>query len=306
MVPEITIQTFVAEVGQAMCVAITAPTELPAAMGVVDGMYQHLVSQGHQEEVNTKINEEILVHLREHPDLFARFNFASSLLSKPQSPFYLAIIEVCRSQLPRLTQDDLLKVIEGCRRNKMYQEMTEAINILESQLGSTDTFIIRSKVSYERHMASYQQALDAESDPPLYKELLIQSLLSAFASAEYAKAGDDIAGSLFALMNIGGLLMWRLGEWRAAILHSTGVCGQAKELVRTTDDEMIRTRAHRVVMNTYMHRINILAQFGGGVGREDVEKWLDLLRQNPIFVSAKDQGWAVAAVLQAQIYTHGN
>lgn len=295
-----TIEIFGSEVAKAMSIAMTKPDELPGAIQSVDQLYTALVQDGEEEAVKKKVKEEILVQLRQHPQLFARFNFASSLVSEPQSPFYAAVAEACHEELPNLGPKEMTVVIESCRRNARYEEMGQAITALELKIGfDPQSQALRAKSFYEAHMAAYAASL-SPSNASMKQLLLRSSKALAEMSAHYALLACDKPGELYAKMNITGLLLPALGQWFEAIQMSGHVCDEAEAIAALATDPDARKRVDRIAMSTYMHRITIGVE--NGWNKIDVQTWLERLQANQVFASAKDEEWAKKPVRLAEEY----
>src|SRR3989344_2873979 len=94
---------------------------------------------------------------------------------------------------------EFLSAIEKNRRTKDYGRMEdEADQLIDKLRGndSSDAWAAHSKMTYELHMAAYQQAM----------ALLQKSLDLAEQSATEARKAGDAVGALFTQMNASGLL----------------------------------------------------------------------------------------------------
>ncbi len=185
----------------------------------------------------------------------------------------------------------VLRSIETARRQKLYKDMESECNSLLARLDddiSEQAWRWRSKVSYERHMAAWQQGDVSES------------LTLAHQSVREANRGKDPVGALFATMNIAGHLFPAMGRPQEGIHMIEMLCVKAKELVTTTQSDEDHGRTMRVLMNCYVFRIQYALKDDGV--RHDVEKWLDELEKNPIFVLYKGQQWADDLVRDVAVY----
>ncbi len=181
---------------------------------------------------------------------------------------------------------DLLALVESKRRDELYETMAVLEEITLRELLRTlsaetekEMWRIRSRLTYERHMAAYQQ------------DSIEESLTLAEQSSREAKFGDDEVGALFAEMNISGLLLPALGKWEYALGMSGGVCAKAEAIAYSPlASERDRNRASRIAMNTYFHRIRMTIQYRKDfTAKHDVQDWLDCVRENPVYLSIQHE-----------------
>lgn len=189
-------------------------------------------------------------------------------------------------------QNNLLILVEGARRDEEYDQMGRCVDQLLNELGddtSPEAMRLRSKITYERHMAKFQQAVSfqARADQA-FQESLELALLS---DKEARESGDEV-GALFAEMNISGLLLPALGGWRKGVVRSEKTCDRAEFIAAAKGtSEVDRKRAWQVAMNTYFHRIRMIMTFGrGGKGAQFwVKRWLEHVKKNPIYLANQDK-----------------
>lgn len=191
------------------------------------------------------------------------------------------------------TIEDLLSALEKARRAEDYARMeVEAAELNKKLAGSNlpEVWTVRAKMTYELHMAAYQQAMS----------LIQKSLQLAERSAMEARKAGDTVGALYAEMNISGLLYPALGKCEEGMALSSKVCREAEAFAAVALDEKAKTRALRVAMNSYFHRIKATVQHGGSPA--DVKRWLETVKTNSVYVALKNDVWAVAAVQEAEDY----
>lgn len=200
------------------------------------------------------------------------------------------------------TNRELLLVIESTRRASAYDEMTRNVDTLMGTLAGDDSssaWVMRSKITYELHMAAFQQGDYAKS-----------LSLAERSAVEARRAGDEI-GALFAEMNISGHLFPGFGTSQLEVLMSARlalemgllmserVCRDAERIAGDTNPEDTN-RALRVAMNCYLHQVKILMRLGAK--RERIMRILDRVGDNPIFVAHRDEAWAQNALAEAHQY----
>lgn len=236
----------------------------------------------------------LLVALVQHPTLLQAMNFAASLVSVPPGLFWATVMEACAEHADKLPPEQLLPLIESLRRREVYDRMQVYADLLDRKLGTDQSqprCKFHSKLLYELHMARWQQGSKAATDaaPALFQE----SMDLATRSADEAEKGGDLAGALFARMNISGLILPALGRIEDAMNMSAQTYRDALELAARSDAEAAK-RPLRVAMNCLFHRMDMAVKHGGDSA--DVSRWLGELDANPIYQSAKDQDWARTAV----------
>ncbi len=193
-----------------------------------------------------------------------------------------------------------VKAIEEARRARRYAQMyTLAMSIVQElrDENTDEIWRIRSRITYELHMARYQLAM--ESDPP-NQEFLRESMAIAGISAEEARRGHDPAGALHAEMNISGLLMPALGRWAEGMMRSRLVGLRADAFATESADESERSRLLKVAMNTYFHRIRITMEHG--LKASNVEELLEQLDKNLVYQQLRNETWAIEAIEKARAY----
>ena len=178
----------------------------------------------------------------------------------------------------------MLRAIESARREKRYRLMRHLTAVLMAELASatetTERWRAQAKVSYELHMAAYQQAMMARGKRK--NNFLLRSRHYADRSAHEAEMAGDAVGALFAEMNISGLILPALDRWRDALEISLATSEKAEAIagaLGTTDED--RKRALRVAANCYFHRGRII------VAQKRDRTELALLREkievNPVY-----------------------
>lgn len=198
----------------------------------------------------------------------------------------------------------LVAQIEQARRAKDYARM----NILTGEFHTTlddenspEAWKASAKVSYELHMAEFQQYQDASDHP---QSFLVRSLYLAEQSSEEAKRAGDRAGKLFPRMNIGGCLLPALDQWGKgmAVLRST--LKNAERALPSASPEDV-PRYLRVMMSCYLFLIELAVAHNGDP--HEVERHLRSVVANPIFheESAKRPGWEQGWVQKAEAYFAG-
>src|SRR3989344_4072350 len=145
----------------------------------------------------------------------------------------------------------ILHAIELARRGKRYRVMRRLAAVLTADLAaSTETsgrWRTQVKVSYELHMAAYQQAVGAKGDRK--NSLLLRSWDYAEQSAREAEMAGDAVGALFAEMNISGLILTALGRWQEALERSSATSEKAEMIAAAADtSDEDRRRALRVAV----------------------------------------------------------
>ncbi|KKW40708.1 MAG: hypothetical protein UY91_C0036G0007 [Parcubacteria group bacterium GW2011_GWB1_55_9] len=155
-----------------------------------------------------------------------------------------------------MNTNELLSTIEKARRAEDYKSMNVATETLNMRLEgdtSPDAWATRSKMTYELHMAAYQQA----------KSSLQKSLGLAEQSATEARKAGDVAGELFTQMNTGGLLLPALGKMQEAMALSKKVADEAEALATAATDETEKKRLLRIAANAYYHCIRMTMELHG-------------------------------------------
>lgn len=154
------------------------------------------------------------------------------------------------------TIERLLSTIEKARRAEEYGRMDAATNALVGELmgdDSLDAWATRSKMTYELHMAAYQQAMAS----------LQKSMDLANQSAEEARKAGDAVDALYAQMNISGLLLPALGRRKEGFELSQQVYQESQALSVVATDDKARDRADRVGTNALFHQIRMLMEDDG-------------------------------------------
>ncbi len=199
-----------------------------------------------------------------------------------------------------LTTEELLVQVEASRRTERYGDMGAFANRLESMLGSDTSQaadVLRSKVTYELHMALFQQAQAKQAEA---RELLHDSLRLARQSAADALAAGDPVGALFAKANIGGHLMPALGDWQGGLATLPEVYEEAEALAVAATDDAARTRALRVAVNAYLLAINLLVEHDDNP--HELEEVLSRLEVNQFYLDHKDDEWVAGPVAAARAF----
>ena len=190
--------------------------------------------------------------------------------------------------------ENLLTVIEKARRAENYTRMEVGVIELNEVLGtndSPDALTARSKVTYELHMAAYQQAM----------ALLQKSLDLAEQSATEARKAGDAVGALFTQMNASGLLLPALGKRKESFELSQEVHAEAQSLVATATDDKTKGRANRVAVNALFHQIRMLMEDDDNPA--EVKRLLGLVEANTLYQSlkGKPEGWGSVEEIKAYI-----
>jgi len=187
-----------------------------------------------------------------------------------------------------------LKILEGARRDEQYETMHNAAAAINMELGesdSRDAWAARSKMTYELHMAAYQQG----------KALLKQSLKLMHQSTEEArKAGDPVA-ALFTETN---QCLPEFGlSTKERMEKSASICEKAEAFVAAALDDKTRDRANRAAINTRFNVIDILTKTGGDPN--EVGRLLKLVKANPYYETyKKDHGFEEASVRKLEAYAN--
>ncbi|MFH0851960.1 MAG: hypothetical protein V1876_04400 [Candidatus Peregrinibacteria bacterium] len=205
-------------------------------------------------------------------------------------------MEIIAETADELEPQQLLSAVGACRRNLGYTSMTAFAELLRSKLAGNESPAasgLRSKALYELHMAVYQQGDAAQG---LYQ----RSMELAEQSAQEARKAGDPCGALFALMNVSGLLLPKMGKWEEGLTLSERVSAEAEALAADAPDDEVRKRPLRVAMNCYFHRIDILVKNSGRKGA--VEALLAKLEANVVYRAGKEQDWSRQYVEAAQRY----
>ena len=188
--------------------------------------------------------------------------------------------------------EQLLKDVETARRRKDYVDMDYLANQVAKLLQndtSSDASRSRSRLSYEKHMAAFQQA-----------EVHLQAAKAhAETAAQEADRGGDPAAGLYAKMVLGGHTLPALREGRIAIELLAQVCDDAEKLFAATTDASEKSRVERIIMNCYWHRILLALEYRGD--KNDVQKWKTALESNLVFQQYRTTVGA-KALADAQAY----
>lgn len=178
----------------------------------------------------------------------------------------------------------MLRAIESARREKRYRLMRHLTAVLMAELASatetTERWRAQAKVSYELHMADYQQAVVANGKRK--NSLLLRSWHYAERSAREAEMAGDAAGALFAEMNISGLILPALDRWREALEKSSATSERAEILAAapdTTDED--RKRSLLVAVNCYFHRGRIIV--AQKRDRTELARLREKIETNPVY-----------------------
>lgn len=206
--------------------------------------------------------------------------------------------------MPKIKEELLakLKEIEKARRAENYEALEVFVDSLDAQLDgdvSGQAHCARSRVRYEQHMACYQRAM--KETGAVKSSLLWQSLTYARSAALYANLGDDPAGRLYAEMNIGGLILPEQGKWERGLSFSTDVCEEAERFSESATSESEKRRLLNIAMNTYAHRIRHARK--NGATAEDVLRWGEAIKENPVFKDSLDQDSAQEVLRQVAEFT---
>ncbi len=145
----------------------------------------------------------------------------------------------------------LLAQLEKARREENYLRMDLLVQHLYGGIGTSEEWETRSRISYELHMAAYQQAMN----------LLKESEKLAERSAEEARKAEDLIGILFAKMNIGGLIYPAMGKFEKSVALSKEVLHNANSLIDKATDDKTRSRALRVATNAFAHLCKRMKEF---------------------------------------------
>lgn len=195
--------------------------------------------------------------IRNDPKIIPRMVFASGLIVRPVSPFFAALLRILAEEDEKLSVPEMWSLVVTFRREGLYEQMERCAELFSRKTKddvSTDVRIWRSKVSYELHMALYQQATTSDTQEKR-QELLERSRSLADKSATEALLGGDPVGRLYALMNVSGLILPALGQLNESVALSEQVCKEAEEQLQHAQDGDARNRINRVIMNSYAHRL---------------------------------------------------
>ena len=169
----------------------------------------------------------------------------------------------------------------------MEQSAEELLGMLD-HVQLSHAWATRSKVTYERHMAAWQQFTVAES-----KRL-------ALKSAKEARRAPDEVGALFAETNIGGLILPAEGHWQDGLKLLAETAAKA-EFIRDNGLVADVERANRVLMNCDVFTIQNSIKFGCPYPYA-IEALLKRLEKNPVFEKYKEKEWAVKLFQEANAY----
>gem|GEM_PF-2877532 len=307
--------SFFSQERRTMSAATTALTALSAAIDVVlaattkdlqhrvgamreaDEAYSTAMQRSEEAAVQALLTS-VVQQLQ--PATLSAIDFASSLSS--ERTFFNALIGVMARDAAEKDPPYILTLIGGCRRNKGYSSMNAFCRLLDQKLQgdkSPEAYGFRAKALYERHMAAYQQAEEAQGSGERLT-LYQNSLDLAQRSATAADLAGDPCGRLFVETTKTGLLLPRLGRWAEGFRQSERVSAEAEALAVAAPDDETKKRPFRVAMNCYLHRIDMLVQNGGE--KDAVKELLGKLNGNPIYQACKEHADVKAAVECAQRY----
>jgi len=280
--------------------AVDQPVEvLVEKMRAVDTLCRVAILEAGDPVVRTMIRD-VIEPQKWAPEVLAKVDFASSLVSMRQ-PFFVRAMEVVGENAQSLELQQIVSAIGACRRNKGYPSMRRFDDVLRLKLTGDDSpgaHGWRAKADYELHMAAYQMAETLQGSDALAQYQASRDL--AEQSADEATRAGDVCGKLFALMNVSGLLLPKMGRWEEGFRMSERVSAEAEALAAAAPDDEAKKRPLRVAMNAYLHRIDMLVQNGGDKGA--VPALLEKLNSNPIYQACKDHADVKAAVECAQRY----
>lgn len=280
--------------------AVTQSVEvLVEKLRAVDALCVSAVQKAGDPAVRTMIRD-VVQPQQWTPEVLAKIDFASSLVSA-ERPFFVRAMEVVGENAQSLERPQLVSAIGACRRKKGYTSMRRFDEVLRGKLAGDDSpaaYGFVAKADYELHMAAFQMAEELQGSDA--QALYQASRELAEKSAAAADLAGDPCGRLFALMNVSGLLLPKMGRWEEGFRLSERVSVEAEALVADAPDDEAKKRPLRVAMNCYLHRIDMLVQNGGRKGA--VEALLVQLEGNSIFQASKDHPDVKAAVETAQRY----
>ncbi|MDD5103134.1 MAG: hypothetical protein PHX93_01915 [Candidatus Peribacteraceae bacterium] len=265
----------------------------------VDAAFDAAVAEAGVGAVRAALRTSVLPHVKV-PEILAKVDFASSLVSDHR-PFFRTTMEVIAEDADSMDLQQLLSAVGACRRNLGYMSMMAFAELLRSKLAGDQlpaASNLRCKALYELHMAAYQQAEAASGETA--QALYQRSKELAEQSAEEARKAGDPCGALFALMNVSGLLLPKMGQWEEGYGLSEQVSFEAEVLAVEAPDDEARKRPLRVAMNAYLHRVDMLTRNGGRKGA--VEALLAQLNGNPIYQACREHADVAALVQRAQRY----
>jgi|SRR3989344_9069816 len=192
--------------------------------------------------------------------------------------------------------EEHLKAVECARRDTHYPIMDEKAEELLALLKddeSSAAWAVRSKVSYELQMGTFQQAEASLNKAKMLAEQAIE---------EADKAGDT-TGSLYAQMTLAGHILPALRKGRKAREELASVYEDAVELLAKTTDEHEKNRSQRVIMNCYWHSILLAIEYDGDP--DDVRRWTVRLEANPVFQQYKDTEEGKKILADADAFVDG-
>ncbi|MDO8468823.1 MAG: hypothetical protein Q7S29_03650 [Candidatus Peribacter sp.] len=289
--------------GAAIAAALEAAAQdlevLVAKMREVDAAFTVAEQQEGEEAVRLLVRVAVAPQ-GWSPEILGKLDFASSLVSM-ERPFFVRAMEIVVENAQSLEPQQIVSAIGACRRHKGYTSMRRFNDVLRLRLTGDDSpgaYGWRAKADYELHMAAYQKAetlkgSDAQAQYQTSRDLAEQSAAAA------QRAGDP-CGRLFALMNVSGLILPKMGRWEEGLRLSERVSTEAEALAADAPDDEAKKRPLRVAMNCYLHRIDMLVQNGGRKGA--VEALLAKLNGNPIYQACCEHADVAALVQRAQRY----
>lgn len=296
-------ENYLGALDAAIAAALEAATQnakdLVQRLGAVDVALNQAGWQQQNGILDQRI-QDFAGNVLQNPVVLTRLNFVSSLVPSGQSPFWRAAMEACMQHAGALKPEQLLPVLEACRRGGIYDLMNCSADMLRRKIEGNEpaAWRQRSRVTYELHMACFQRAQQA--DGAHARKLLEESIFLAEQSAKEAEWAGDPCGRLFALMNISGLLLPKLGRWQEALSLSEQVGAEAERLAASMTDDEARNRPLRVAMNTYLHRLEMLIAHNGR--SDDIRSLLGKLEANPVYQACKEHPDVRAAFEAARSY----
>ena len=220
--------------------------------------------------------------LRSEPVVLGRVAFAAGLTGRA-SAFFLRTSELCAEQEEGLTPEQLAIVIGGFRRGDGYEGMQRQLQRFTEKIAgdeSASAWALRSKVTYEEHMAAFQAAGFAD-DAEAARAFLERSMVLAERSIDEANRADDRGGWLNAKMNIGGLLMPALGRRSEGIRMSEHVLAESEGHMLAAPNAEKRARLSRVAMNACLHLLKNGVE--EGMPKERIDDWFTRVQTNEVY-----------------------
>jgi len=184
-----------------------------------------------------------------------------------------------------MTVDERAEEVKQARHARYYLRMEE---LGKAFLKAFTDHAARAKVLYELHMGHWQQYDETPSRPQVS---LAQSLHYARASADEADLAGDIAGKLFATMNIGGHILPASGDWKAGMELLRETLRSANEAQPGSGDDW--ARFERVKMSCYVFLIQLSAKYN--LDHQEVAGWLHHLERNKIFQETAEKNPTLTA-----------